>query len=162
MIRLDIYPRIGIGPIQFGATREQVRKSLLENSIPFERERRLKDFFLESSIQVEYDKDGTASFIGISSRPSLSLFFNNVDLFDSEASTVFNLFAEHDNSGSHIFTSHEYSFPGNILTLYEADEQYDYRRNKLRPVWAEIGAGDSRYLNAILKIHDGQLNPYSK
>jgi hypothetical protein len=117
------------------------------------------DYFCDASIQVEYEEDGTASFVGASSHEDLALSFAGVDLFDLEAKDAFTLFSSRDGSGDHRFTQFEYVFPSQIITLYDADPQYDHRRDESRSVWAQIGCGDQRYLSAILKIHNGVLNP---
>ena len=163
MKRFEIFPRAGIGPIKFGASRAAVREALSAEEFVFEESRGSQDYFSKATIQVEYEDDGTASFIGISNYDGLSLLFQGVDLFDVEASAVFDLLAQTDGSGEHAFSPFEYVFPNQILTLYEADTQYDRRRAESRAVWGQIGAGDARYLDAILKIQGGQLNrPPSK
>ena len=82
-----------------------------------------------------------------------------MDLFDLEATAVFELFAKRDRSGEHRYNQNEYIFPSQILTLYDADPQYDHRRAESRPVWGQVGLGDERYLAAILQINKGCLNP---
>ncbi len=119
------------------------------------------DYFCDASIQVEYEDDDTVSFVGVSSSAELTLNYEGVDLFDMDAKEVFALLASRDRSGDHQFSELEYVFPSQIVTLYEADTQYDYRMEETRPVWGQIGCGDQRYLSAILKIHKGVLNPES-
>jgi hypothetical protein len=158
MKRFEVYPRVGVGPIKLGATRSAVREALATVSVKFIRERGTQDFF-EYGIHLEYDDDGTASFIGLGSHREITLILYGVDLFDTEAKQVFELMSQQDKSGVHIFSPLEYTFPGQILSLYEADSQYDHRKSESREIWGQIGVGDIRYLNAILKIQKGQLNP---
>lgn len=158
MKSLILTPHVGIGPIKLGATRSEVRAALSAASLPLETERESMDYFCGASIQVEYEEDGTASFIGVSGDPELALLYDGADLFDIEAKKVFDLLASRDGSGQHEFSEFEYIFPSQIVTLYEADHQYDRKGGEVRVVWGQIGCGDTRYKDAILKIHGGVLN----
>ena len=117
------------------------------------------DFFADAAIQVEYEEDGTASFIGVSSGTDVSLLYEGVDLFDTEAKDVFALCSRRDASGEHQYSEYEFIFPSQVITLYDADPQYDHRKNESRAVWGQIGLGDQRYLRAILQLNGGVLNP---
>ena len=152
-------PHVGIGPIKPGATRPEVRAAMSGIGCALESARRLIDYFCDSSVQVEYEEDETASFIGISSNEDLSLTFEGLNLFDLEAKEVFVRFAQCDGSGDHLFSELQYVFPSQVVTLYEADSQYDRSGGETRQVWGQIGCGDQRYLDATLKIHNGILNP---
>lgn len=158
MKSLIITPHVGIGPIKLGATRSEVRAAMSVASLPLETERDSMDYFGQGSIQVEYEEDGTASFIGVSGDPDLAFLYDGVDLFDIEAKKVFDLLASRDGSGQHEFSEFEYVFPSQIVTLYAADQQYDRKGGEVRAVWGQIGCGDARYKDAILKIHGGVLN----
>lgn len=148
-MRLDLSPHVGIGPIKLGSPKKDVRAAMATFGLPLDSERESMDFFCDASIQVEYESDGTASFIGVSSDLKLVLVYDGVDLFDTEAANVFQLFSSRDNSGHHEFSASEYVFPSQIVTLYDADTQYDRRRDETRAVWGQIGCGDSRYLDAV-------------
>ena len=41
---------------------------------------------------------------------------------------------------------------GQIMTLWQADTQYDYLGSESRLVWAQVGLGNERYLASISKI----------
>ena len=151
MKRLVLIPHVGIGPIKLGANRSDIRSQMSAIGLPLETERESMDYFGDASIQVEYEEDGTASFIGVGSDPELELFFDDCDLFDLEAKKVFDLLASRDGSGHHEFSEFEYVFPSQIVTLYEADQQYDRKRGETRAVWGQIGCGDARYKVATLK-----------
>lgn len=158
MKHLVLTPHIGIGPMRLGAKREEIRAALAGIGCPLRTARDSMDHFEGASIQVEYEDDGTASFIGVSSHLDVALFFAGEDLFDKEAEEVFALVAGHDHSGAHQFSRFGYIFPEQIVTLYEADPQYDRRGGEVRSVWAQIGCGDTRYKDTILKIRGGVLN----
>jgi hypothetical protein len=149
IMRLDLTPHVGIGPIKLGAPRNEIRAAMAGCGLPLESERESMDYFCDASIQVEYEADGSASFIGVSSDQKLVLVYDGVDLFDTEAAKVFQLLSSRDNSGHHEFSESEYVFPSQIITLYEADTQYDRKRGEARAVWGQIGCGDNRYLNAV-------------
>ena len=73
-------------------------------------------------------------------------------MFSLSAGELFSLIASTDDSGAHEFTDSEYLFPGQIITLWDADEQYDRQGNETRPVWAQVGIGNSAYAEAIAAI----------
>jgi hypothetical protein len=159
MLKLTIQPHIGVGPIRLGMMRSEIRDIMLGLSAPLESSQGASDYYFAASIQVEFESDGTASFIGVSSHSDILLNYDGADVFDLEAPAVFELFAKRDKSGEHRFNQNEYIFPSQILTLYDADPQYDQRRGESRSVWGQIGVGDERYLTAILQINKGSLNP---
>jgi hypothetical protein len=78
--------------------------------------------------------------------------FKGIDVFARSATKVFSLMAASDNSGPHDFTSYEYWFPNQILSLWDADEQYDRQEGESREVWGQIGIGNSAYMAAIRAI----------
>ncbi|WP_139213161.1 hypothetical protein [Pseudomonas kilonensis] len=43
-------------------------------------------------------------------------------------------------------------FPNQILTLWDADEQYDRQGGERREVWGQVGIGTSAYMAAIRAI----------
>jgi hypothetical protein len=157
MLKLTIQPHIGVGPIRLGMMRNETRDVMLGLSAPLESSRDASDYYFAKSIQVEFEPDGTVSFIGVNSHRDILLEYDGMDLFDLEAPAVFELFAKRDRSGEHRYNKNEYIFPSQVLTLYDADSQYDHRRGESRPVWGQIGIGDQRYLTAILQIKKGCL-----
>ena len=75
-------------------------------------------------------------------------------MFDTPAEALFSLFASYE-SGSHAFDADDYLFPDLIVTLYEADEQYDYAGGHTRSVYGQVGLGDEAYLAASQAIKHG-------
>jgi len=159
MKHLVLDPHVGIGPIKLGTMRSDVRSAMSGAGYGLDVEKASVDYFCDSSIQVEYQEDGAASFIGVSSNADILLTCEGVDLFDTEAKKAFAFLADRDQSGDHQFSEFEYVFPSQIITLYDAAAQYDHRRRQTRPVWGQIGCGNQQYLSAILKIRKGVLNP---
>jgi len=109
------------------------------------------DFFCDMSISVEYTED-TASFIGVSFHSSYKCTYPGVNVFDIPAEEIFSVIAVSEGGSSvHTFDSCGYVFPKQILSLWEADSQYDYLGGEIRPIWANIGIGDARYWAAVEK-----------
>jgi hypothetical protein len=159
MKRLELKPHAGIGPIRFGANREEIRLEMARIGMPLDSNEESKDFFGNYRAQVEYEDDNTASFIGVNNDPELALAFEGFDLFDMDAKDAFTLVVSRDGTGKHEFSSFECILPGQIVAFYEAAPQYDHWQGGTRPIWGQIGCGDQRYLDAILKIQNGVLNP---
>lgn len=148
---LRIEPGVGVGPILLGESRPVVREVLSNLGFPLESTRGSLDYFCGASIQVEFGVDDRADFIGLSWHGAYKLTYYEIDVFDTEARRLFELVAEHENSGGdhHRFDTAEYIFPGQILTLWEADEQYDHMGSGQRLIWAQVGIGSRRYLAAV-------------
>ena len=62
------------------------------------------------------------------------------------------LIAGRDNSGDWPFDASGFVFPNQIVTLWEADEQYDRLGGEQRPIWALVGLGNQRYLEAVRAV----------
>jgi hypothetical protein len=146
---LVITPGNGVGPIRFGMSREAARAAMAEIGMTLARARKRVDFFGdENSIQAEYIDD-TASFIGVSCGEQFSCSIYDVDPFDTLAEDLFRLLAKRDGTDVVTYNTTEHCFRTTVVTLYEADEQYDHRGGQRRQVWSQIGVGDARYLAAI-------------
>lgn len=114
-----------------------------EVGLRFESDTASLDYFCENSIQVEY-YEGTAGFIGVASHAMFTAIYQGRNVFDTPAKDLFALAADLDVSGSHRFNRNEYMFPKQILTLWDADTQYDPLER--RAIWGQVGLGDARYL----------------
>jgi len=114
------------------------------------------DYFASgNAIQVEFDDRGCAWFIGANSTPGFRLLFHGVDLFNTPAAEVFELFCKSEVGPVPPFGDGGYTFCNQVVTLWEADEQYDHHASdgaSTRPVWAQIGIGTPDYLSAIRKV----------
>lgn len=158
MLTLRIEPHVGIGPVKLGMSRDHLRNTMSSRSVPLASSRGDSDYYFKASIQIEFGNDGTASFIGVNSHRDISLEYGGVDLFDLDARSAFDLIATQDNSGEHSYNQNGYIFPSQMLTLYNANLQYDHKRERSRSIWGQIGIADRRYLNSILQIRKGRLN----
>ena len=152
MLILEISPLSGAGPVKLGSLRSEARESLLRAGFPLESSRRSLDYFCNASIQVECDPDDRVIFIGISASERFTATFQSLDVFSLSAEELFSLIANADNSGAHQFIASEYLFPNQILTLWDADEQYDRQGNESRPVWAQVGIGNESYAASVAAI----------
>ncbi|MCE4068629.1 MULTISPECIES: hypothetical protein [Pseudomonas] len=149
---LEISPHQGIGPVCLGDTRAMARDALAAAGFPLESSNGPTDYFCQAAIQAECDEQGLVWFIGISQNERYLARYQGVDVFSLSAGELFSLIASTDDSGAHEFTDSEYLFPGQIITLWDADEQYDRQGNETRPVWAQVGIGNSAYAEAIAAI----------
>ena len=148
-VRLEIVPHSGILPIYLGSTRGEVRNVMFDLGFKEDLNERGRTLYcFENSIQVEFDDADRASFIGISSHSQTDLFFQGYKLFEMNAEQVFKIFQNAENGDHSVFTEYEHLFPQQIVTLYDADTQYD-RRGERFSVWSEIGIGNKVYYEAV-------------
>lgn len=144
-----IKPHKGIGPIQLGMTRKEVKSVLGENN--YSGSSGNSDYFFNNSIQVEYER-GKADFIGATYSDYYVISYKGVNVFDTSSEELFDLIAAGENN-AHSYNSCEYLFPDQIVTLWDADEQYDHIGNETRTVWAQIGTGSKNYLEAVSRTN---------
>ncbi len=141
----EVNPHIGIGAIKLGMGRDEVKKALgVEN---YSGSNGASDYYFDNAIQVEFEDD-MADFIGVSYHPDYLVMYKGVNVFDTEAKDVFELIAANEDE-KHLYNPSEFLFPNQIVTLWEADEQYDQIGKESRPIWAQIGVGTSSYLEAV-------------
>src|SRR4051812_20090608 len=145
-------PHTGFGPVILGTSREHTREALALAGFPIEHSHKRSDHFCDSSIQVECDDNSLVSFIGVAYSPRFNATYRGTGVFDTSADRLFQLIAEGESTGVHEFNTSEYCFPGQIMTLWDADTQYDHQGNESRVVWAQVGLGNASYLAAIAKI----------
>ncbi|MFJ4444879.1 hypothetical protein ACIPZ8_22675 [Pseudomonas sp. NPDC089422] len=148
----EILPLHSVGPARLGATRVEVRQAMDASGFPLQTAHGNCDYFSNAAMQIEYGADDKALFIGVSGGAAFRVVFKGVDVFNLPANEVFALMADADGSGPHDFNSDEYCFPNQILTLWDADEQYDRDGDETRPIWAQVGIGSGAYLAAIVAI----------
>jgi len=148
-------PPRGFGPVTLGQDREAVRAAMSAAGFPLEHSSDAMDYFCDSSIQVECGEKNQAHFIGVSYSPKFTAMYRGVEVFAIAAPELFALIEEADGSGPHQYESSEYRFPGQIMTLWDADPQYDRLTNESKSVWGQVGIGNADYLAAIAKIEGG-------
>jgi hypothetical protein len=148
-IVLSLIPGQGAMPIALGSTREQAAAPLLQLGVLRSARRGRQDYYLENSIQIEFT-DERASFIGIYPHENISLMYHGENILGMEAQAAFQLIARHESAGGHVYRQHEYLFPNQIITLWDADSQYDPSGGD-KVVWGQIGVGNAEYLAAVSK-----------
>lgn len=159
MIAFDLIPRAAIGPFKLGASQSETRTAAAHVGFALEAEHDRSDYFAsEIAIQVEYDDLGCVEFIGAHCVPALyRLRFKGIDLFDTEAESVFETFRKLEGHTAPKFDVHGVTFPKLIVTLWAADSQYDRLRINtrlpLRQVWAQIGIGTGDYRAAVQRLN---------
>lgn len=121
---------------------------------PLESSREVIDYFCENSIQTECDEDGRVMFIGVCCSSAFIAQYRGVDVFDVTARELFQMVANADDSGDHEFNKLEYCFPNQVLTLWNADPQYDHRGKGAREVWGQVGLGNEVYVSAIKALEN--------
>lgn len=146
MLNLPLEPGQGAGAVRLGTSRHEVRETLTHLGYPVSAIKGEIDFFCDNALQVEHD-DGTASFIGIASHRDILCTYCGVDVFDLPAERLFRLIAS-DERVPPEFDPQEFCFSDQIVTVWEADEQYDYKGGHARRVYGQVGIGDARYLRA--------------
>lgn len=153
MRRFEISPRESIGPACLGASREAVREALANSGFALEDSYGRSDYFCAACIQLEYSLEGFVQFIGVSGSAEISFTYKGIDVFSTAATELFSFMAAADDSGPHVFDRYEYCFPNQILTLWDADEQYDRQGGEEREVWGQIGIGSEEYVAAVEDLH---------
>ncbi len=155
---LELLPGIGVGPVLFGMNPQGVISSLAAIGLhqTGSRDADLNSFapngllyFAENALQVEFI-DGLASFIGLANSELFEVRLYGIDPFDTAARDVFRIIASHEPE-PHRYDRAGYVFPTTILTLYEADKQYDRLKGR-RMMWGQIGLGDERYLEVSNRL----------
>ncbi len=149
---LEISPRQGIGPVCLGDLRSLARDALAAVGFPLESSNGATDYFCQAAIQIECNEQGHVWFIGLYQSEQYLARYRGVDVFSLPAGELFSLIASTDGSGPHEFNDSEYLFPGQIITLWDADEQYDRQGHETRPVWALVGVGSPAYVEAVSAI----------
>ncbi|RON91846.1 hypothetical protein [Pseudomonas fluorescens] len=145
----EILPLEAIGPARLGASRTAAREAMSACGFQLEWSNGRLDYFCKASIQLEYGPSDEVQFIGVSGNSQLNFTFKGVDVFAISAAELFSLMAASDDSGPHEFDRYEYCFPNQILTLWDADEQYDRQGGEEREVWGQVGIGNDAYAAAI-------------
>lgn len=140
----EITPHVGIGTVKLGMSREEVKEALgAENYNGSHRE---LDYYFDNSFQIEY-ADNKADFIGVSYNKKYFVKYKGINVFNTRAEELFELISSSEDQ-KHEYNPYRYIFPKQIVTLWEADEQYDKTGQESRPIWGQIGIGTPSYLHA--------------
>lgn len=144
-MNFEIKPHTGIGSVELNMIRSKVKKILGKEN--FSGSNGDLDYYFDNSLQIEFAND-RVDFIGISYHPNYNVIYKNINVFDTEAKELFNLIALNEEE-NHQFDASEYLFPKQVVTLWDADEQYDRIGSETRLIWAQIGVGSLNYLEDV-------------
>lgn len=155
MHEFELIPHQGIGPLKLGMTVAQAQAAVapLEGAGECSSRENVHSFFA-GALQFEIGDSGKVQFIGIADHPSFLCRYLGRDIFDTPAPELFEFIAQHDE-GAAKYRSTEYRFPKQVITLYEADAQYDRKGNETRPIWSQVGVGNAEYVASIRALRDG-------
>lgn len=138
MLLLRISPGIGAGPIELGVEKGIIRRRLEKLGYPLTAEHGELDYFCNNALQLEY-KNGVVRFIGISEHPEIECTFDDIDVFDCEATALFRILSANESVPPSVSPGETCFFPSQGLNLWESDEQYDRKGGYRRKVYAQIG-----------------------
>ncbi len=145
----ELVPHVGIGPLHLGMTVAEADAAIGAFAGAGARTSHGSVHYLfDAALQFEVNESGRIQFIGLANHPQILCRYRGQDVFDIPAPELFALIAAHEKSKHH-YRSAEYLFPDQIITLYEADEQYDQKGNESRPIWGQVGLGNDEYLKAV-------------
>lgn len=150
MFRFKINPKVGVGPVLLGMTREEVRNALSDCTDLDQASHPTLDYAFGNSLQIEYDEDGNAHFIGAGyySGCGCDFEFNGRHIGEYTATELFALLTELDG-GEHSFKSDQYFFPNIMMNVWEADAQYDYLGGESNPVYGQVGVANQNYCDNV-------------
>ena len=145
----EIKPLVGIGPVEFGMTRAEVRDVLARLGGGRMRPRSPDcDTYFDAAFQVNYDGEGRVEFIETAKHSSLRVVFNGHPLHDLPAETVVRLVSEVASGGweerrhTYIVPSHQLSFWRGVTP--EPDQSPEDRDGRY---FEAIGAGREGYFS---------------
>ncbi|MEQ1819506.1 MAG: hypothetical protein ABL871_12930 [Terricaulis sp.] len=139
-------PLDSIGPLKLGAARSRIRDTAAQLGLELKHVTETADYFTpEASIQVEYDNEDRAWFIGINATPSrFRVLFDGVDLFTTDATGVFDLFDKHEGNRTREPEPNGFTFDRQIVALWKDDPD--------SAAWSQIAIGTPKYLTAVQEV----------
>lgn len=152
-MRFEIEPHVGIAPIRFGMSQADVVREMAKigGGNPVDKAGGAIDCFFNNGFQVSY-RDGTVEFIEVYNEPDHTFVLAGMDVFDMPAPELVARLEALDSVDPVLSDEYSFCFPNLIISLWEADEQYDRKGGEKRPIFGAVGIGDERYLVAIRAI----------
>lgn len=156
VVIVEFIPNVGIDGIQFGATREDVRRVMRtrfsqDQATPRGEE---TDCYFDNSLQFSFEEDETLSFIEAAAPPPVHVRLLGMNTWEMPGVELLEKLQKIDKINAAI--SEEGNCPifvKNRIALGDLDEQYDRVGRHKHPMWGAIGIGDERYYAAICAIH---------
>ncbi len=170
-LEFEIEPRVGLLPLRLDMTSDKVRevmKSLGQEPSSVKDEAGLlrklgidppeglshSHAYLDNSLSVEFDQSDRASFIGIAPHGEIRVLLHGLDVFGVSAEDLFEQLKRRYGLEDLAYDADELLLPNQILTLWQADPQYDLKGERF-PVWGQIGVGNTDYLENVRRIENG-------
>ena len=154
MIVFDIHPRLRAGKLALGTDRATTRSIMETLDLTWSHSRDGMDYYDDNSIQLDSFDDEILHFIGFAYSPNFDVTYNSIDPFDFDAAGLFEAINESESLPIP-FNDYDPLFPTQIIALWDAQEQYDYKGDHRRSVYATFSIGDDRYLDEMLAITGG-------
>jgi hypothetical protein len=145
---LEFLPGIGVGPVRFGMSPDEVIAVLESVSLhPSNAKRSSRMFFAQNAFQVEFTEN-QVSHIGVADSKFFEVRVYGANPFTMTAEEVFALITRFESNRNE-FSPLECLFPDSIITLWDADEQYNHFDESGRSAWASVGLGNNVYWQQI-------------
>lgn len=156
MLQFEMKPHVGVGPIQFGQSRQSVRATMAElGETITESGDDSRDGYFDYCFQVHYDESGNVEFIETASSDAFQVTFHGEVLHEMEAGAAVEFvsqFADFDAEEPEI--PYSYQFPSIELSLWrgtlpldEDDEDYDEEDEEGR-YFEAVGLGTKGYFSS--------------
>ncbi len=147
----ELVPGKGALPLLLGSSRRGIGETMEGLGHKISARHGQSDRYVRNCVQIEFDEDGLASFIGISTDSGIELIYRGRDILHLPSHEVFDLIKENEPECDFEYSDVTHLFRNQIITLWDADEQYDSFDERF-PVWGQIGIGNENYLAAIDEI----------
>lgn len=155
-----IEPSVGIGPVRLGMSRAEARAAMQADGWQWDAKasrfnaQRIDYFDTSCPLKYELADDDSVMFIEVSSFDvPVRIEYLDQNIFELGARALFNRMAKAEG-GAHVYAASGYTFEKQILTLWDADRQYDHRGGQRRVVWSAVGLGNQAYLDAVSALKD--------
>jgi hypothetical protein len=152
---LAIQAHLGVGPITLGMTRSQVHQALstIPNNSLDQTTAATLDYAFRNSLQIEYDSNGQAMFIGVGFYDDCGCdySFHDRHIGDYSAPELFTLLSSLDHSNPD-YHSGEHCFKTIMMVVSGASLEYDYRGGHSRSVYGQVCVVNDQYFEALKAI----------
>ena len=100
MITFNVIPLVGVGPVHFGMSRQEVRDALDVPVLSFTKgpsPTTPVDAFLENAFQVFYDEDDYVGFIELSRSGPFTVLYKGTSIFETTAEELLEIASRDTN-----------------------------------------------------------------
>lgn len=150
-LEFELQPGVGAGSILLGMSRDAARSLLSSLGLSLAHTRGTHDSYGDA-IKIEYSRDDLSQFIEFSCSSAVRVRYRGVEVFSVAARELHDLIAREESGPRRLFNRHGAIFPEQMITLWDADTQYDCRTLESKEVWGAVGIGNGEYLKAVRAI----------